>query len=324
MKHLPYLFLLCTVLSVLVAVGTSVALGPDRSVFYVASTELLAEEFFDADVPGIEIIPISTRVELPTSTMSLLPPPVAYLRRVSNEAPVLTGDVPVVVPVLMYHHIRPLHPQLSAKERYFTVTPEAFLAQMTDLVRAGYDPITPDDLWEALQHGTSTLPSRPILLTFDDGFRDQYTYAVPILRRLRIASTFFVVSAASERTGAMSVAQIKELDASGLVTIGANTRHHPFLTRLSKAARTKEILGSKQDLEQMLGHPVTSFAYPYGAISSAVMDEVEAARFHLGFWIQAGSRHVLSSRLRLRRIRVLDRENVVALLDGFRHATVHP
>lgn len=324
MKHLPILFISAIILSVFVAVASGFALSSHAPVVVERSAHAItgAELFLDADVPGRDFSS-STKPELPpTSTYRLIAPPVAYLRGASSQPKLQPGDIPIRVPILMYHHIRPLYPQLNAKERYYSVTPEAFEAQMIGLVRAGYTSITPDELLAALQQGTSTLPAKPVLITFDDGFKDQYRNAFPVLKRLGLKSTFFIVTQAhGQQGGALTQDMIKELDETGLVTIGSHTRNHAFLTRISKQKRIEEIVRSKQDLEQLLGHPVTSFAYPYGAISPAILDEVKQAGYDLGFWIQAGSLHAASAKYQIRRIRVLNREDVVPLLDGFSTST---
>ena len=323
-KHLPTLFFSAVILSVVIATGSGFVISRHPITIAERPAHALTESafFLDADVPGREFPSTSTPIVLPTSTYRLIAPPVAYLRGASSQPKLQQSDIPVRVPILMYHHIRPLHAQLNSKERYYSVTPEAFEAQMIGLVRAGYTTITPDELFQAMQYGTSTLPSKPVLITFDDGFKDQYKYAFPVMKRLGIKSTFFIVTQShKQQGGALSLDMIKELDASGLVTIGSHTRNHAFLTSISKQKRLEEIHQSKQDLEQLLNHPVTSFAYPYGAISPLIMNDVREAGYDLGFWIQAGSLHASSGRYQLRRIRVLNREDVVPLLDGFSTST---
>lgn len=323
MKYVLLSFLSAVLLSVIVATGSGFVLSRNIPAHAEqADVSLTHEEnYLDADVPSVENPAISTGEIVPTSTVHLVAPPVAHLRAVVGDPKILEGDIPIRVPVLMYHHIRPLTANLNPKERYFSVTPEVFEAQMIGLVKAGYHSITPQELSRALTEGPSNLPSKPVLITLDDGFKDQYKYAFPVMKRLGIHSTFFVVSQSFHQGGALKLSMIKELDETGLVTIAAHTRHHANLPKLSPEKMWEEIHGSKEDLETLLGHPVTVFAYPYGGISAKVMEEVKRAGFDLGFWVQAGSLHVASSRYQLHRIRVLDREDVVPLLDGFSTST---
>lgn len=244
-------------------------------------------------------------------------PPIAYLSRVAGDPKPLAGEAGVRIPVLMYHWIRPVLPKYTARERTYTVTPESFAAQMQALVDAGYHTITPDDLRDAIQSGsTASLASKPVLLTFDDGMRGQYQYAFPVLKKLGLKATFFLISNERSR-GGMSNAMVADLAQSPLITIAAHTRHHFFLTHLSDAMLEEEIRGSREDLEALTGKPVRYFAYPFGSWSERIAEKVKDMDFDLAFGIRLGSLHTPSSAFQLRRIRVLEGENVASLLDAF-------
>lgn len=252
----------------------------------------------------------------PSSTARLQEPPLVYLLRVRGEPRLADEDVPIHLPVLMYHRIRPMKASFTSKDRAFTTTPEMFEAQMQGVKRAGYTTITPRELEEAIA-GRAVLPEKAVLLTFDDGYREHYTHVLPILRRLNLKATYFIISQSFTSPAHMTKAMIREADESGLVTIAAHSRHHTFLARASAATRSSEILGSKQDLEEIVGHEIKDFAYPFGSWSQIVANDVKNAGYHLGFGIRLGSIHGESSRYQLRRIRVLNGENVVSILDAF-------
>jgi len=251
-----------------------------------------------------------------TTTAILHEPPIAFLRRVTGDPVLVPGERSLHVPILMYHRIRQMQPWFTSKDRQFTVTPEDFTAQMEGLVAAGYTTISPRDLEGAIE-GKMPLPTKSVLLTFDDGYREHATVVLPILRRLHLHATYFIVSQAYHFHGYMTSDMIREADATGLITIADHTRHHVFLARMTAAHRASEIVGSKEELETLLGHSVSDFAYPYGSWNTDVAHEVEHAGYVLGFGIRLGSVHTSSSRYQLRRIRVLDGENVVSLLDAF-------
>jgi peptidoglycan/xylan/chitin deacetylase (PgdA/CDA1 family) len=251
-----------------------------------------------------------------TGTAALHAPPVRYLSLVKGEPKLLKDEVAIQVPVLMYHHIRKMKPTFTSKDRQYSVTPEHFQAQMEGLVRAGYTTITPRELEDAIE-GVGTLPKKPVLLTFDDGYREHYTIVLPILKQLNLKATYFIISGVTKVNAHMSVKMIQEADQTGLITIASHTREHPFLARLSSAGRVSQIVGSKKDLEEIVGHPIYDFAYPFGSWNQAVANEVEAAGYTLGFGIRLGSIHGNSSRYQLRRIRVLDGEDIVPMLDLF-------
>ncbi|MBM3204582.1 hypothetical protein FJZ48_01215 [Candidatus Uhrbacteria bacterium] len=236
--------------------------------------------------------------------------------KIAGDPTPKAGETAIRVPVLMYHHIRPMRSRFTSAERVYTVTPESFEKQMRDLVEAGYQAITPDDLSRALQKGQGSLPKKPILITLDDGFTNQYEYAFPILKELGLTATFFIVSEAHDLQGSMDEHMIQELDEAGMV-IGAHTKHHVFLTQEPAKDRWEEIEGSKKDLETLLGHPVTSFAYPYGSWSPTIVGEVEKAGYDLGFWVRSGSLHVDSARYMLRRIRITDQQQILPLLEKY-------
>lgn len=227
------------------------------------------------------------------------------------------ADGNVVVPVLMYHHVREIKPWHNPKERLYTVTPGVFEKQMEAIKSAGYETITPAELARALENPEYPLPSKPVLLTFDDGHREHYSIVFPILKRLNLKATYFMITLSNTLNGYMKDAQIREVADSGLVTIGSHTRRHAALTRLGADARKDEIYASKMDLESLLGTPVSVIAYPYGYQSEVVQEEVKNAGYELGFGIGAGSVHSEKNRYNLRRIQINQTTDVVNALERF-------
>ena len=182
------------------------------------------------------------------------------------------------VPVLMYHHIeinpRPSDPVYAA----LFVSPDQLDQQLSYLSTHNYHAITLDELSDALD-GKISLPQNPIVLTFDDGYRSFYDNAFPLLKKYNIKAVQFVITQVEDAPAYLTWDQIIELDKSGLVEIGAHTRHHPNLPDLSQAAIRDEIKGSKDDIEQHIKHPVNWFAYPYGSYSSFIIQTVKDAGF---------------------------------------------
>lgn len=236
---------------------------------------------------------------------------------------VLSTSTTILIPVFMYHHIREFRPKDTTNQKLYIVQPKSFEAQMEGLVRAGYHTITPDELFRAMTDGPNGLPTKPAMLTFDDGFRDQYENAFPVLKRLNLKATFFVVSRTLTEDG-LSKQMVKEMDASGWITIAAHTQHHVFLTRSSPSKQIEEIAGSKKDLETLLGHEVDSFAYPYGMSSSEVRQEVKDAGFKTAFSIRPGSLHTTSTQFTLPRIRIADEDDVPTIAEAYGRADFVP
>ncbi|MEK7116231.1 MAG: polysaccharide deacetylase family protein, partial [Patescibacteria group bacterium] len=154
------------------------------------------------------------RLSMPTTTRAI----VTGRLRVWRNPVIASDERSVIVPVLMYHYIRPILPGMTTSSRWLSVSPEHFHAQMEELVRFGYHTITPDDLADAVA-GTRTLPARPVVLTFDDGYRDQYDAAFPVLQTLGLTATFFLISDYDTNPLYMTKEMIGTLDRSGFATI---------------------------------------------------------------------------------------------------------
>ncbi len=183
------------------------------------------------------------------------------------------------VPVLLYHYIGPL------EEGIFTggsVSPGKFGRQVEWLSRRGYNAVCPSD-WLAWQREGKPLPSKPVLITFDDAYADIAHYALPVLRRFGFRATVFVITGLIGETNMwdqrmgyrvldiMNLEQIQEWAAQG-IEFGAHTRTHPDLTTLTSHQLIDEVVGSGTDLSRILGTEVLSFAYPYGHYNTAVLE----------------------------------------------------
>jgi peptidoglycan/xylan/chitin deacetylase (PgdA/CDA1 family) len=191
-----------------------------------------------------------------------------------------------VVRILGYHRIADGADELA-------VPPKAFRAQMERLLALGAQPISLDEARRRLEEGIDRFY---VCVTFDDGYYDNLSEAVPVLRELRIPATIFVPTGAIDGTARLywypaqprllSWNDLRELSTDSLLSIGSHTRRHPDLTRLTDEAAWEEISGSKAELEYRLGMPVTSFAYPSGC-----MNEREARMV-----IEAGYRVAVTTR----------------------------
>ncbi len=190
-------------------------------------------------------------------------------------------------PLFVYHRVNRL-----GKRDLGSISPEDFEAQMAYLRNTGYEPVTMSTLIAGLR-GEATLPHRTCALTFDDGYRDNHTYAWPILRRYGFVATIFLVNSfvgqtrqlPQNRQGSEPCApglsqleyltwpQIREMIEDG-IEFGAHTLTHPRLTMLAEADAEHEIKSSKSELEKMLNRPIKVFAYPYGDYNAQVREIV--------------------------------------------------
>jgi peptidoglycan/xylan/chitin deacetylase (PgdA/CDA1 family) len=191
------------------------------------------------------------------------------------------------VPIVLYHSISRT---ASPKFKRWAVTPETFREHMGFLYYSGYRPITVTQLTTAMVDSGASLPDRPVVLTFDDGFADFYLGALPILQHYGFAATLYITTGYVGRTSRwlrplgegerqmLTWEQISEIDASG-IECGAHSTTHPQLDTLPPPVAGEQIVSSKSVLEQQLGRRVPTFAYPYGFYSSEVRQLVQQAGY---------------------------------------------
>jgi peptidoglycan/xylan/chitin deacetylase (PgdA/CDA1 family) len=194
---------------------------------------------------------------------------------------------PSSLPILMYHSISSC---TNPKFRRYTVDPETFSRQMHCIAENGFSPITVSDLIQTSAAGAAPLPDRPVLLTFDDGFADFASDALPTLAQFAFTATLYIATAyiggtsrwlQREREAArpmLTWQQLSEIAAGG-IECGAHTHTHPQLDTIPLAAARHEIARAKAVLEEHLGRAITTFAYPFGYYTPMVRQLVRDAGF---------------------------------------------
>lgn len=232
---------------------------------------------------------------IPTPTVT--PTPIRELipDGVSREA---------TLPILMYHHVGELPPDADAIRRDLTVLPEEFKAQLAYLAEEGYQTIHLSDLILHLQMG-QTLPPKPIVITFDDGYRDTFTNAYPLLKKCGFVATFFIITrlADENRQDYLSWSEIKTLHAAGM-EIGSHTYTHPDLRGQPYDYLVWQILGSKEAIEARIKEPVRVFSYPSGKYDQQVVEVLKATGFWGAVAIGQGAYQSSEQPFELQRIRV--------------------
>jgi peptidoglycan/xylan/chitin deacetylase (PgdA/CDA1 family) len=209
----------------------------------------------------------------------------------------------------MYHRIAD-----DVSDRRYAVSPTKFEAQMRFLRSRGYRVVGLHDAVQAID-GRLTLPGRVVSVTFDDGFKDTYNHAYPILKSFGYAATFFLVSnlmgkespwmsrGGYENRRLMDWADALQLQADGFV-LGSHSATHPVLTALDDGALAVEIQGAKRQMEDRVGAPVAFFAYPYGIFDGRVRDAVVCSGFNAACSSQSGFNNAATDRYALRRVDV--------------------
>ncbi len=203
------------------------------------------------------------------------------------------------VPILLYHSISDT---ATTRFRRWTVSPSLFAAHMAFLAGRQYTSLTVSQFAEGPLHSHLAPPAKPVVITFDDGFADFYTNALPRLNSAGLVATLYIVTGyvgATSRWLApegesdrrmLSWSQIREIEQSG-IECGAHGHLHLQMDVLPKAGAWKEIDRSKRELEQHLGHSIRTFAYPHGYSSPPVRRMIEQA----GFTSASGVKHAMSS-----------------------------
>jgi len=226
--------------------------------------------------------------------------------------PGFTPKKPTKVKILMYHKVNP-HPASGGLG--LRVNPINFAEQMELLKTRGYSVISFDRFMEA-RNGNRPLPPKPLIITFDDGYADNYNYAFPILKKYRYPATVFLVYNQIGGTNLWDRAlnfptnkllnwdQIKEM-ARNDITFGSHTLNHPHLPELTTAEITKEITDSKILLEKNLKQPVDYFCYPYGDFNKDITQAVEAAGYKAAVTVRPGDNDEKTNPFTLKRIRVM-------------------
>lgn len=219
----------------------------------------------------------------------------------------------IKVPILMYHLIAVSPPGTPSTERRLTVHPADFARQMRWLKQHGYRTVTQRELFEALFQGRRLGP-KPILITFDDGYRDLYVNASPVLARLGMRATAYVISSRLKNGYPLILTWrlLRQLPSRG-IEIGSHTATHVDLTSLSDQEAARELVQSRLAIERRLRRPVQWLAYPFGDYDARIERLVRQAGYVLAVTTEGGSVQSARRPLALRRLQVLDSTGVAGL-----------
>lgn len=240
------------------------------------------------------------------------------------------------IPILMYHHLDEMN------QNALTVNPVIFEQQMELLKAKGYTTITDHDL-ELFYQGKKLLPDKPVMITFDDGYRSNYQYAFPTLQKLNMKGTIFLITDSIEHPEKhdspypkLKWDQVEEMSASGLVSFQSHTNdmHQSIegkrnkgvilgpVNRESIKQHEKRVLTdlavSKNLIEQHTGKPVISFSYPFGSYSSDSEKLVKQAGFKISYTTDFGYNKKSVGPYLLKRVNVhgnASADHILVLMD---------
>ncbi|MEZ4863037.1 MAG: polysaccharide deacetylase family protein [Caldilineaceae bacterium] len=247
---------------------------------------------------------VQPRLGPPTSTQvtadrpGVVAPPIAI--PVNPDGVARTAKVPI----LMYHYLSVPPADADIYRRDLSVAPELFAAHLDRLQSEGYTTISLYDLIANLLQG-QPLPAKPVIITFDDGYRDNYDNAFPLLQERGMTATFFVVIdfINQERPEYMTWDMVRALYAGGM-SVEPHGLDHTSLRNRAQADLEFQALRSYETLRDRIGVRPRFFSYPAGEYDGATIAMLQSADYWAAVTTQQGSTHSSDDLFELRRIRI--------------------
>ncbi|WP_428776414.1 polysaccharide deacetylase family protein, partial [Vibrio sp.] len=228
------------------------------------------------------------------------------------------------MPVVMYHRFIDSDDKKGTRGPYIDI--ELFEKHLKLLKRKGFETVTFEDLADKGVISRLQPGKKPIMLTVDDGFVDNYELMLPLLKKYGFKAVVYVVTGESfnrwdveadqnpdKPFPLMSAEQIKAMAESGLIEIGGHTLTHPHLNTLTEAEQRHEIAANKQELEQIIGKPLTSFAYPYGSLNADSKRLAEQLGYQFAVATNSGPLAFHQDLYQIRRIAIFPKTDVFGL-----------
>ncbi|MFC1598827.1 polysaccharide deacetylase family protein [Patescibacteria group bacterium] len=224
----------------------------------------------------------------------------------------ITEDV-VFIPILNFHHIDQAPAGVGRITKTYYIEPADFENTIIDLIAADYEFVFVSEIIDFIKQ--DKLPVKQILaITFDDGNKNFYTNAWPILQKHKVKSSVYVMTGVGGNNY-LNDQEIVELSASGLVEIGSHTIWHPKLTKISADERLKELEISKDDLDSLLNKNINVIAYPFGLYNEEIKSLAQAVGYEAGLTFDQDAWQMTDDLMELKRISVYPDLNVIKFLD---------
>lgn len=206
-----------------------------------------------------------------------------------------------VLPIVMYHSVNPVtRPEI----RLLIVSPETFQRQIRFLKSHHYN-VLPLKSVATLIKERKKIPSKTIAITFDDGYKDNYIYAFPILKKYHLPATIFIITNEVGRSDRLSWDEIKEMQDSGMITFGSHTLGpEPLINIKSQEDLKKQIFDSKKILEEKLNSRIDAFSYPEGRFNDKIKQLVADAGYKLAVAGNPGKKFANDDIFALKRLRI--------------------
>jgi peptidoglycan/xylan/chitin deacetylase (PgdA/CDA1 family) len=217
---------------------------------------------------------------------------------------------PATIPVLMYHRV--VHEAPTNSHHGIWVTAHSFEQNLVSLKQRGYSAITFEQ-YQLFLNGDFALPQKPVMLTFDDGYEDNYSIAFPLLKKYGLSAVIFLVAESSRPTNfwdhnepqvpLLNHKQIGEMAAAG-IEFGSHTMTHPDLSTCSPERVRKELVESKHLIKQLTGKETLSIAYPYGSVNEIIKSIAAETGYRYGIATNSGPSNFHEDFFEIRRTQV--------------------
>lgn len=204
-------------------------------------------------------------------------------------------NLPQEIPILCYHNVCPK----VATAGDLWIDSACFESQIRSLKDSGYATVLPDDVYRN-ETSNAALPSKPVIISFDDSHSEQATIAAPILQRYGYRAVFFVMTVTIGKPGYLSTTQIRELSRAGHC-IASHTYDHPLVTTVSGTTLHWQFYHSKKTLESVTGTEVLYAAYPYGVWNQQAIDTLKSLGYRAAFQL-SGRQSTYAPQFTLRRM----------------------
>ncbi|MBQ4840921.1 polysaccharide deacetylase family protein [Bacillus safensis] len=216
---------------------------------------------------------------------------------------------PVELPILMYHSI--------SSGNSLRVPKSEFASHMKWLKDNNYVTLSPKEAYQVLT--TNSIPSEKyVLITFDDGYTDNYTKAFPILKQYEMKATIFMIEQSIGRPNHLTDEQMDEMMAHG-ISIESHTIHHLELNRLSKQQQEEELKGSKTFFDQRFSQRTRMVSYPVGRYNKETLKLAKEAGYQMAVTTEPGHAKKEQGMMSLHRVRIspgLSPESFGRLVEG--------
>ncbi len=253
---------------------------PRKSIFAVCMIcSIAACSHFPSSVDNVQLTAAATTAVATTSNPES-----------KNEEKTFVADAATVlakkeIPILCYHQLRDWRPTDSKTAKDYIVPVANFSQQMKLLADSGYHTILPDQLMAYLTRGEA-LPSKPVMLTFDDTDDSQYRVGLAEMRKYGFKGVFFIMTVSIGRPGYMTKDQIKELAQDGHI-IGSHTWDHHNVKQYAGSDWQIQLDKPLKQLENITGTQIKYFAYPFGLWNTAAIPEIKKRNMIAAFQLYA-------------------------------------